>query len=265
MARKLFIAGNWKMNLSASQSTELTGEIAAKISSDSRVEVALCPPFVYLAAVRQALQGSAIAIGAQDVYWESKGAFTGQISPAMLLDVGCEYVIIGHSERRHTIIPSEDDRVINRKVLAALAAGLKVILCIGETLNQRSQGLTQSVLNEQLTAGLGKLDSGLAEKLVIAYEPVWAIGTGQTATTEQAQQAQAFVRARLAQLLGAAAAETIRIQYGGSVRPANTADLLAQPDVDGALVGGASLKVADFLEIIKAGDKIASSTSTKRT
>ena len=262
MARKLFIAGNWKMNLSASQCTALAGEIAAKIPADSGVEVALCPPFVYLAAVRKTLQGSAIVIGAQDVYWESNGAFTGQISAAMLVDVGCEYVIIGHSERRHTIIPCEDDRVINRKVLAALAAGLKVILCIGETLNQRSQGHTQSVLNEQLTAGLAKLNPGLAEKLVIAYEPVWAIGTGQTATTEQAQQAQAFVRARLGQLLGAAAAETIRIQYGGSVKPANAADLLVQPDVDGALVGGASLKADDFLEIIRAGEQIASLAST---
>ena len=262
MARKLFIAGNWKMNLTAAESTALAGEIASEISADSSVELALCPAFVYLAAVQKVLQGSAIASGAQDVYWESNGAFTGQISAAMLLDIGCEYVIIGHSERRHSIIPPEDDRIINRKVLAALAGGLKVILCIGETLDQRRQNLTESVLDEQLTGGLAKFDSSLAERLVIAYEPVWAIGTGQTASSAEAQKTQAFVRARLAQLLGGAAAEAIRIQYGGSVKPGNAAELLSQPDVDGALVGGASLKAADFLEIIRAGEKIASSASS---
>lgn len=261
MGRKLFIAGNWKMNLSASESAALTGEIAANTAKDSCVEVALCPPFVYLGAVRQSLQGSAIATGAQDVYWEANGAFTGQISTAMLLDIGCEYVIIGHSERRHTIELAEDDSIINRKVLAALAAGLKVILCIGETLDQRNEGLTESVLDKQLTAGLAKVAASLAEKLVIAYEPVWAIGTGQTATTAQAQEAHAFIRARLAELLGPEAAKGIRIQYGGSVKPGNAAELLSQPDVDGALVGGASLKAGDFLEIIKAGEQVGSSAS----
>ena len=262
MARKLFIAGNWKMNLTAAESTALAGEIAGKISGGCGVEVALCPPFVYLAAVRQVLETSIIASGAQDVYWESNGAFTGQISPAMLVDVGCEYVIIGHSERRHSVSPPEDDQIINRKVLAALAGGLKVIMCIGETLEQRSRDMTESVLDEQLRGGLAKLDSSLAERLVIAYEPVWAIGTGQTATSAEAQETHAFVRARLAELLGSAAAGAIRIQYGGSVKPGNAAELLAQPDVDGALVGGASLKAADFLEIIKAGEKIASLASS---
>jgi triosephosphate isomerase len=179
----------------------------------------------------------------------------------MLLDIGCDYVIIGHSETRHTIEPHEDAALINRKVLAALAGGLKVILCIGETLDQRKQGQTESILEAQLTAGLANVQSSLAEKITIAYEPVWAIGTGQTATTDQAQQAHAFVRARLAELFDPATANGIRIQYGGSVKPTNAAELLAQPDVDGALVGGASLKADDFLEIIKAGLQNASQTS----
>ena len=252
MVRRLFIAGNWKMNLSGAQCAELARDLAVGLGSDCPVDVAVCPPCVYLSVVGAALDGSAIRLGAQNVYFESNGAFTGQISPAMLLDIGCEYVIIGHSETRHTIEPHEDDVLINRKVLAALAAGLKVILCIGETLDQREQGRTEAVLDTQLTGGLANLPAGSAEIITIAYEPVWAIGTGQTATTEQAQQAHAFVRARLAELVDPAAAGEIRIQYGGSVKPSNAADLLAQPDVDGALIGGASLKAKDFLEIIKA-------------
>ncbi len=251
MGRRLFIAGNWKMNLSGAQCADLARDLAVGLGPDCPADVAVCPPCVYLSVVGPVLDGSAIQLGAQNVYCESKGAFTGQISPAMLLDIGCEYVIIGHSETRHTIEPHEDDALINRKVLAALAAGLKVILCIGETLDQRKQGQTDSVLETQLTGGLANLQATSAEKITIAYEPVWAIGTGQTATTEQVQQAHAFVRARLAELLGPAAAGTIRIQYGGSVKPSNAAELLAEPDVDGALVGGASLKGQDFLEIIK--------------
>ncbi len=261
MARKLFITGNWKMNLSAEQCTALASKLAGSVEPDWPVAVAVCPPCVYLSVVGAALDGSAIRLGAQNVYCESNGAFTGQISPPMLADIGCDYVIIGHSETRHTIEPHEDDALINRKVLAALAGGLKVILCIGETLDQRKQGQTESILEAQLTAGLANMHSSLAEKITIAYEPVWAIGTGQTATTDQAQQAHAFVRTCLAGQFGLAAANGIRIQYGGSVKPTNAADLLAQPDVDGALVGGASLKADDFLEIIKAGLQNASQTS----
>ncbi len=261
MARKLFIAGNWKMNLSAEQCTALASELAGSVGSDWPVEVALCPPCVYLSVVRAALDGSAIRLGAQNVYCESNGAFTGQISPGMLVDIGCDYVIIGHSETRHTIEPDEDDALINRKLLLALDAGLNVILCIGETLDQREQAQTDSVLDTQLTAGLANLQPASAETITIAYEPVWAIGTGQTATTDQAQQAHAFVRARLAELFDPVAANGIRIQYGGSVKPTNAAELLAGPDVDGALVGGASLKADDFLEIIKAGLQNASQTS----
>ena len=259
MARKLFIAGNWKMNLSAEKSRALAAELAAKGVGGCCVDVAVCPPFVYIAVVRQALEGSAIATGAQDVYYESQGAFTGQVSPGMLLDIGCEYVIVGHSERRHTITPPEDDSIINRKLLAALAAGLKVILCVGETLDQRQKNQTESVLDRQLTGGLANLDSPSAQTLVIAYEPVWAIGTGQTATTAQAQQAHAFIRSRLAELLSPELAAAVRIQYGGSVKPDNAAELLSQPDVDGALIGGASLKAADFLAIINAGCGVSSS------
>ncbi len=253
MARKLFIAGNWKMNLSGAQCSVLARDLAASLGPDCSVDVAVCPPSVYLSAVHSALDGSAIHLGAQNVYCESNGAFTGQISAAMLLDVGCDYVIVGHSETRHSIEPHEDDALINRKLLSALAVGLKVILCIGETLDQREQGQTDSVLDTQLAGGLANLQSGSAEKITIAYEPVWAIGTGKTATTDQAQQAHAFVRTRLAELFDPGAAQGVRIQYGGSVKPANASDLLAQPDVDGALVGGASLKAHDFLEIIKAG------------
>ena len=259
MTRKLFIAGNWKMNLSAEQSNSLALELARSISTDCPLDVAVCPPLVYLGSVKSALNGSAISLGAQDVYWEANGAFTGQTSTAMLLDVGCNYVIVGHSERRHTIIPAEDDGIINRKLLAALADGLKVIFCIGETLDEREQGRTEAVLDRQLTAGLANVGSDSVEKLVIAYEPVWAIGTGKTASTAQAQQAHAFVRTRLAELLGQDAAQAIRIQYGGSVKPDNAADLLAQPDVDGALVGGASLNADDFMQIIQAGEEIAAS------
>ena len=257
MSRKLFIAGNWKMNLLAAGSAALAKALAGSVSSDCPVDLAVCPPAVYLSTVSSALGDSRTGLGAQTVYWQSGGAFTGQNSPAMLIDVGCDYVIIGHSETRHTIEPCEDDALINRKVLAALAAGLKVILCVGETLEQRQAEQTNAVLDVQLTAGLDKVDAGAAQNIVIAYEPVWAIGTGETATTEQAQQAHAFIRTRLAELLSSDAAETIRIQYGGSVKPDNAAELLAQPDVDGALVGGASLKADDFLKIIEAAVSVA--------
>ena len=261
MSRKLFIAGNWKMNLSAEQCTSLAKALAEEIGNDWPVDVAVCPPSVYLWPVRSALAGSALGLGGQNVYCESNGAFTGQVSVAMLVDVGCEYVIVGHSETRHTIEPSESDALINRKLLAGLKGGLKVILCIGETLEQREQGQTESVLDVQLSGGLAKVEASMAEKITIAYEPVWAIGTGKTASTEQVQQAHAFVRSRLAELFDAGAAEVMRIQYGGSVKPGNAGELLAQADVDGALVGGASLKADDFVAIVKAGVQVASQAS----
>lgn len=258
MSRKLFIAGNWKMNLSAEECTSLAKSLAEGVEKGWPVDVAVCPPNVYLWGVRSVLAGSAVSLGGQNVYCESNGAFTGQVSVAMLLDVGCEYVIVGHSETRHTIDPSESDALINRKLLAGLKGGLKVILCIGETLEQREQGQTESVLDVQLSGGLANVKASMAEKITIAYEPVWAIGTGKTASTEQAQQAHAFVRSRLGELLDGEAAEAMRIQYGGSVKPGNAAELLGQPDVDGALVGGASLKAEDFVAIVKAGVEVAS-------
>ncbi len=261
MSRKLFIAGNWKMNLSAEQCTSLAKALAEEVSKGWPVDVAVCPPSVYLWGVRSALEGSAVSLGGQNVYWESNGAFTGQVSVAMLVDMGCEYVIVGHSETRHSIEPAENDALINRKLLAGLEGGLKVILCIGETLEQREQGQTESVLEVQLSGGLAKVEPSMAEKITIAYEPVWAIGTGKTATTEQVQQTHAFVRSRLGELFNAKAAEAMRIQYGGSVKAGNAGALLAQADVDGALVGGASLKAEDFLAIVKAGVAVASEAS----
>ena len=250
MTRRLFVAGNWKMNLSAEQSRELAGELSKKVPADCAMDVAVCPPSVYLASVKSALDGSVICLGGQDVYWEANGAFTGQLSTAMLLDVGCDYVIVGHSERRHTIIPAEDDVAINRKVLAGLTGDLKVILCIGETLEERQGEQTEKVLDRQLTAGMAGVGPESVDKLTIAYEPVWAIGTGQTASTAQAQEAHAFVRGRVGQLLSAEAGESIRIQHGGSVKPVSAPDLMRQPDIDGALVGGASLDPEEFARII---------------
>jgi triosephosphate isomerase len=212
--------------------------------------VAVCPPFPYLAAVAEVLRGSAVGLGAQNLYPEKEGAFTGEVSPTMLVDVGCRYVIIGHSERRHKL--GETDAFINRKVKAALAAGLTAILCVGETLAEREANRTQAVLDTQLTADLDGLTAGDLARVVIAYEPVWAIGTGRNATPDQAQAAHAFVRRRVGQLCGAVAAQGLVIQYGGSVKPDNAALLLSQPDVDGALVGGASLNADQFLAIVRA-------------
>jgi triosephosphate isomerase (TIM) len=251
--RTKFIAGNWKMYTNSATALELAAAVVKGVGNESRVRVAVCPPFPYLAAVAVALRGSVIALGAQNVYPEKEGAFTGEVSPAMLLDVGCKYVILGHSERRHVM--GESDAFINRKIHVALKAGLQVIFCVGETLQQRQASETEKVLDQQLTAGLAGLDREALARLVVAYEPVWAIGTGLNATPEQAQQAHRFLRTRAALLFGEAAADNLTIQYGGSVKPDNAGTLLAQPDVDGALVGGASLKAEQFLAIIQAGLK----------
>jgi triosephosphate isomerase len=249
-ARTPFVAGNWKMYMTSASGRQLASALVKAVGTDDRVTVALCPPFPYLAPIAEVLKGSKIALGAQNLYPEKEGAFTGEVSPAMLLDVGCKYVIVGHSERRHVL--GESDDFINRKVKSALAAGLTVILCVGEKLPQREQGQTEDVLENQLLSGLaGVVEEDLA-RLVIAYEPVWAIGTGKVATTEQAQQVHAFLRGRLKERFSEKSAQRVLIQYGGSVKPDNAAALLAQPDVDGALVGGASLKADQFLAIIEA-------------
>ena len=249
--RKKFIAGNWKMNTRSIDGELLASGVVNGLGSETRVTVAVCPPFPFLARIAQVVKGTPVALGAQDCYTKDDGAFTGEVGPAMLVDVGCTYVIVGHSERRQFF--HDTNEFVNAKTHAALKAGLKVILCIGETLDERKANRTEAVLDTQLSGSLANISAEQLKNIVLAYEPVWAIGTGVTATPEQAQEAHAFVRKRVGQLCGDAAAQAVVIQYGGSVNPKNAATLLAQPDVDGALVGGASLKPEDFLAIIKAG------------
>jgi triosephosphate isomerase len=248
--RKKFVAGNWKMFTTAATAKQLAAGVVQGVGKDDRVSVAVCPPFPYLALVGEVLRGSPVALGAQNAYTEKEGAFTGEVSPWMLADVGCRYVILGHSERRHKL--GESDEFISHKVHAALAAGLRVILCVGETLEERQADRTEAVLQAQLSGSLAGLDAAGLANVVLAYEPVWAIGTGVNATPQQAQEAHAFLRGRIAARFGAEAAGSLVIQYGGSVKPENVASLLHQPDVDGALVGGASLKADQFLAIVRA-------------
>jgi triosephosphate isomerase (TIM) len=249
--RQKFVAGNWKMYTTSATARQLAAAVVKGLGNETRVRVAVCPPAPYLIPVAEVLRGSPVALGAQNAYSEKEGAFTGEVSPVMLADVGCKYVILGHSERRHKL--GETDAFINCKVHAALAAGLQVILCLGETLAERQGNRTETVLDTQLNGSLAGLDAVGFAKVVLAYEPVWAIGTGQNATPEQAQQAHAFIRSRIAAKFGDAAAKGVVIQYGGSVKPDNARDLLKQPDVDGALVGGASLQAEQFLAIARAG------------
>jgi len=251
--RKPFVAGNWKMHKALGEARDLVGSLKAELASETRVTVAVCPPFTALTVVAAELQGTAIRLGAQNCYCEGRGAFTGEIAPAMLRDAGCSHVIIGHSERRQLF--GERNDLLARKIPAALEAGLDVIYCIGETLEQREAGQTRDVVAAQLDEVLTReLDP---TRLTLAYEPVWAIGTGRTATPEQAQEVHAFVRQKVGALWGPAAAEAMTIQYGGSVKPANAASLMACPDVDGALVGGACLVADDFVAIIRAAAEAA--------
>lgn len=250
--RKPFVAGNWKMNTDSQSSVELAEAIASGSLevAGSSVTVAVCPPFVYLKSVVGAVGKSDIAVGAQDIYFEPNGAFTGEISASMLKDVGCVYAICGHSERRHVI--GETDELINKKVAAAIAGGLLPILCVGELLSEREAGQTNDVVTRQLKEGLAGLSAEKASAVTIAYEPVWAIGTGKTATPQQAQEVHELIRKLLAEIYDEKLAQEIRIQYGGSAKPSNAAELMGQPDIDGLLVGGASLKAEDFLAIVKA-------------
>jgi triosephosphate isomerase len=250
MPRKKFVAGNWKMNKTAADARSLATGVRTGLGSEDRVTVALCPAFPYLMAVADAVKGSNIAVGAQDIYPEKLGAFTGEVNADMLLDAGCRYVIVGHSERRSVI--GEKDDLINLKVRYALEQGLGVIFCVGEKLAERDANKTEAVLDNQLTWGLRNVGGGLLKNLVVAYEPVWAIGTGRTATPEQAQQAHVFIRWRFGQLFDNSAAQSLVIQYGGSVKPENAAELMRQADVDGALVGNASLQAESFLQIVRA-------------
>ena len=251
--RKPFVAGNWKMNTDRSSAIELAKAVctgAVNAVGANKITVALCPPFVYLAGVADAVGNTGIGVGAQDVYFEAKGAFTGEISTSMLKDVGCAYAICGHSERRHVL--GETDELINKKLIATIEAGMLPILCVGELLEERDAGNTESVVETQLKGGLAGVSVEQMQQVTIAYEPVWAIGTGRTATPDQAQEVHAFIRKVLADMFNGDVAEQTRIQYGGSVKPGNAAELIGQPDVDGALVGGASLKAEDFLGIIQA-------------
>lgn len=248
--RRPFIAGNWKMNLNRADAVALAQGLRAAIGDPGNVDVAVCPSFVYLDAVGAALAGSPIALGAQDMYHKEKGAFTGEVSAAMLLDVGCRYVILGHSERRRIL--GESNEAVCRKVQAALAAKLTPIVCVGETLDEREAGQTADVVTEQFYGSLAGLTAEQGVQIVIAYEPVWAIGTGKVASPEQAEEVHAVLRQVLRARFGAAVADQVRLQYGGSVDAKNAANLLTQENIDGALVGGASLKVQDFPKIVAA-------------
>ena len=250
--RKPFVAGNWKMNTDSQAGVELVKAIAAGVAgiAGQDVDVAVCPPFVYLQSVAQAVSTVNITVGAQDIYFETKGAFTGEISPDMLKDVGCTYALCGHSERRHVI--GESDELINKKVSAAISGGLLPILCVGELQEEREGNKTEEVVTRQVTAGLAGLSAEKVAAVTLAYEPVWAIGTGLTATTAQAQEVHAMIRKLIAKLYDEKIAAEMRIQYGGAANPSNAADLLSQEDVDGLLVGGAALKADSFIEIIKA-------------
>lgn len=250
--RKPFVAGNWKMNSDSYDSVNLAKALAdgTQETESESVTLAVCPPFVYLQAVAKALSASSIAVGAQDMYFEARGAFTGEISTSMLKDVGCVYALCGHSERRHVI--GETDELINKKVAAAIGGGLLPILCVGELLAERESSQTEDVVSRHVKCGLADLSAEKVSAVTIAYEPVWAIGTGLTATPQQAQEVHVFIRKLLAEMYDSQLAEEIRILYGGSVKPGNTAELMAEQDIDGLLVGGASLKADDFLAIIQA-------------
>ncbi|MFO7167977.1 MAG: triose-phosphate isomerase [Chloroflexota bacterium] len=247
MGRIPLIAGNWKMYKTVSEATELVQGLLRELGSPSDREVLICPPFTALHAVAPLLEGTALRLGAQNLFYEPQGAFTGEISPLMLKDLGCSYVIVGHSERRQ--IFGESDELIGKKLRAALSHGLRPILCVGETKPQRDAGDAERVTLGQVRACLSGVGADQIRDVVIAYEPVWAIGTGDTATAADAQAMHAAIRGALAELYGAEAAAEVRIQYGGSVKPDNVDELMAQPDIDGALVGGASLKADSFLRI----------------
>ena len=246
------VAGNWKMYKTIAEAVELTRGVRRAVADIKGVEVVLCPPFTALAAVREAIGPAKIGLGAQNMHFEEQGAFTGEISPLMLAEL-CQYVILGHSERRQYF--GETDETVNKRLKAALAAKLKPILCVGEMLAEREAGVTRKVVQRQVEAALAGLTAEDMASLTIAYEPVWAIGTGRTATPEQAQEVQAFIRGLLGRAFGAGVAETTRIQYGGSVNAGNARALLSQPDIDGALVGGASLKTDEFARIVLAAGR----------
>jgi len=253
--RKFLIAGNWKMNKTASEAVDLVSELVGEVGKTTDVTVCVCPPFTCLESVARALEGSTVRLGAQNMHHEASGAYTGEISAGMLRTLFVNYVILGHSERRQYF--AESDEFINKKVIAALEGNLSPILCVGELLAERESGKTLEVIKRQIDGGLVGVTAAHADRLVIAYEPVWAIGTGKTATPAMAQEAQGAIRLLLNGHLGSAAGAKVRILYGGSMKADNAEALLAQPDIDGGLVGGASLEAKSFIKIVQAAQKQA--------
>ncbi len=249
MSRKPFIAGNWKMYKTISEAVSFTKQFKDLVSSITDRDILICASFTLIPALAKELEGSNIMLGAQNMYFEKEGAYTGEVSPVQLLDAGAKYVILGHSERRHII--GESDELINKKLKAALSFGLLPILCVGELLEEREAGKTESVVKTQIVEGFKGITEEEALKVTIAYEPVWAIGTGKTATPEDADSVHGYIRTILSDIYSKKAAESIRIQYGGSVKPENIDSLMAKENIDGALVGGASLKVESFERIVK--------------
>ncbi len=251
--RKPIFAGNWKMNKTIKEACELAAGLKDTLFNVKEAEIIICPTFTVLNSVKDVIDGSNIKLGAQNTYWEEKGAFTGEISPVMLKDAGCKYVIIGHSERRQYF--SETDQTVNRRMNAAFAHGLIPIVCVGETLSEREDDKTFDVVSRQISEGIKGLTDEQASILIIAYEPVWAIGTGKTATPEQAEEVHAAIRAQIADIYSPSIAENMRILYGGSMNPDNVSGLIKQPDIDGGLVGGASLKVDVFTQLCRCLEK----------
>src|SRR5436189_3319838 len=248
-ARKLIIAGNWKMNKTVAEALDLVRGLKIELANVKEVDIVVCPPFTTLSDVSEAILDSNLRLGAQNMHESNVGAYTGEIAAVMLKEFSVRYVILGHSERR--TYQNESDALISKKALAAHAASLKPIVCVGETLTEREAARTEKVLETQVTGSLAGLTKEQMIETVVAYEPVWAIGTGKTATSQQAQDAHAFIRGQIAKMFDEAVARKVRIQYGGSVKPANARELMALPDVDGALVGGASLEVRAFADIVK--------------
>ncbi len=250
MTRKRVVAGNWKLNLGPEEGIGLVQELLPLLTDEAKCDVVICPPYLTLSDAGKALQGSQIELGAQNVHWAESGAFTGEIGPSMLLTIGCRWVILGHSERRQLF--GETDEGVNQRLSASLAAGLKPIVCIGETLEERDAGRVEDVVLGQLDRSLAGLTSQQATATTVAYEPVWAIGTGRTATPEQAEEVHAMIRNRLTATFGEDTAQQMRLQYGGSVKPDNAAELFGQENIDGGLIGGASLDAESFAAIVHA-------------
>lgn len=254
MERKIIIAGNWKMFKTNAEAIQLAREINMATSDITKTQMLICPPFTALKTVYDVIKDSAIGLGAQNMHWEKEGAFTGEVSAGMIKSTGANYVIIGHSERRQYFGETED--TVNKKVKAAIDSGLRPIVCVGESLEQREDNVTMRIIEKQIRGGFKDLTQNEIKQVIVAYEPVWAIGTGKTATPEQAQEVHLQIRSLMEELFGDEIAGNLRIQYGGSVKPANAESLLSQPDIDGALVGGACLKADSFSEIIHTAENI---------